>query len=207
MLLIRKNSQIALYLYLLSELLFRRPQTPSESPKSGAELSANACMCTFNSRAVQVASWQRLQWFVPAGTKTTGQVNRNSVVINALNILRQVRLHVPPLVHLAALHFARPAKRTLDPRAQGLGSVDHEQVTPAVRSPRSTRSSSRDFTTLMFSVAPCHSPSTCFFPLKSMPSTTTTVWPPTSLPSIRRATYSRSSSLLSQSSFSCLVLA
>jgi len=38
--------------------------------------------------------------------------------------------HVPPLVNLAALHFGPFAEHPLDPRAQRLGSINHEQVTP-----------------------------------------------------------------------------
>jgi hypothetical protein len=74
-------------------------------------------------------------------------------------------------------------------------------------SPRATRSSSSSLTTVVFSVAPCQSPKTCFFPLVSMPSATTRTCWPRGIPSIRIATKSSPSSFFSHSFFSCAALA
>ena len=64
------------------------------------------------------------------GLRVAGQRVRvtDSPVRTALDALRQMLFHVPPLLNLAALHFGAPAEHSFDPGAQSLGPVDHEQV-------------------------------------------------------------------------------
>ncbi len=69
----------------------------------------------------------------------------------------------------------RRARRTLvrSPRAEPWPRRSRTSSVCSGASPRATKSSSSSLTTVVFSVAPCQSPNTCFFPLLSMPSATT----------------------------------
>src|SRR6202035_4343992 len=99
-------------------------------------------------------------------------------VVVFLAVLRQVLLHIPPLVNLAALHFHLFTENAFH---TGRSAFDPSITTKYRRcrsSPRSTRSSNSPLTTVVFSLAPCHTPKTCFSPPSAIPRATTSTWPP-----------------------------
>ena len=103
----------------------------------------------------------------------------HSPVVVFLAVLRQVLPHIPPLVNLATLHFHLVTENPFHTGAQRFRSINAPARYRRFRSsPRSTRSSNSPFTTAVFSVAPCHTPKTCFSPLSAIPRATTSTWPP-----------------------------
>src|SRR5260370_582825 len=84
------------------------------------------------------------------------------------------------------LYVSRPPLHRRPARFDPLGGRQfpppHRSITPIHRRwrfrPRSPRSSTSPLTPVVFSVAPCHTPKTCFAPPSAIPRATTSTWPP-----------------------------